>query len=251
MQRQLDDVHGALAESHRLATLGTLASVVAHEYNNILTPIISYAQLALARPEDAALMRKAVERALASAERAARISSSLLGFARDDDGPPTARIRQALEEALSCLARDPGKDGIELRLAVADLTVGMSSLNLERVFVNLILNARQALRGRGGRLCVSAAAVAGRARIEVADTGPGIPPAILDRLFQPFVTCRPAAPAGDPGDATPRKGTGLGLCICRDLVRAAGGEITAASVPGQGATFRIDLPLAASARQAA
>ncbi|MCX5662226.1 MAG: HAMP domain-containing sensor histidine kinase [Planctomycetota bacterium] len=239
LEEKLRQVREGLTHSHRLVTLGTIASVIAHEYNNILTPVISYAQLALARPDDPAQMRKALERTLAGAERAARISGSLLGFARDSEAGTSATLRTAIDDALTCLAREPKKDGIRLQVDVPEVDLAIAPVNLQQILLNLVLNARQAMRRRGGDLRITAHVDGPLCRIEVADSGPGIPPEILDRLFQPFVTLRPDP---SPGDSP---GTGLGLCICRDLARSAGGDITVDSPPGRGATFHIAIPVAA------
>ncbi len=185
-------------------------------------------------------MHKAVERALAGAQRAAQISSSLLGFAREADGTDCANLRTVIDEAMGCLARDPRKDGIEFTINAPDLVLAISPLKLQQVLLNLFLNAKQAMRRRGGKLKVVARLEDQVAHIDVIDTGPGIPPEIADRLFQPFVTMRPPLESGE------RHGTGLGLCICRDLVRNAGGDITVESTPGHGATFHITLPIAGS-----
>lgn len=252
LEEQLRQVREGLVHSHRLATLGTMAAIIAHEYNNILTPVISYAQMALARPDDAALARKALERALSGAERAAKISGSLLGFARDAQGKGATRanLRHAIDEALTCMAREPKKDGVRLVIDVPDVELAIAPVNLQQVLLNLMLNARQAIGRRGGELRISAQVEAGpkgapaKVRVDVADTGPGIPPEIMERLFQPFVTHRASA---GPGES---QGTGLGLAICRDLIRAAEGEITVDSAPGQGATFHITLPAAELPTQA-
>ena len=150
LEEQLQQVRDGLTHSHRLATLGTIASIIAHEYNNILTPMISYGQLALARPDDAALMRKAVEKALSGAERATKISSSLLGFAREADHEHAANLQQTISDTISCLARDPEKDGVDLRIDVPDVQLAITPLNLQQVLLNLILNAIQAMRPNGG-----------------------------------------------------------------------------------------------------
>jgi signal transduction histidine kinase len=283
LEEQLQQVREGLTHSHRLATLGTIASIIAHEYNNILTPMVSYAQLALAKPDDAALMKKAVEKSLAGAERAAHISASLLGFAREADEQHAAPLRKTIDDAVACLARDPRKDGIDLTIDVPDVRVAIAPLNLEQVLVNLMLNAKQAMRrapgsgggGIRGSLRITATVRADLVELCVADNGPGIPPAILDRLFEPFVTMRAgeevqgpessvqsqSGGAGDEGadvsggndspksqvqspKSEARKGTGLGLSICRDLVRQAGGNINVDSTPGKGATFHITLPKA-------
>ncbi len=241
LEAQLAQVREGIMHSHRLATLGTITSIVAHEYNNILTPIMSYAQLALASPDDTELMKKAVEKALYGAERAAKISASLLGFAREADQQHVARLPQVIQDAVSCLARDPKRDGLDMTVDVPDLALAITPINLEQVLVNLFLNAKQAMRRTGGQLRVTARVEGSLAVIDVRDTGPGIPPEIQDRLFEPFVTHRHETGPLSPGE---RKGTGLGLCLCRDLLRAAGGNIAFTTAPGQGTTFHLTVPLA-------
>ncbi|MEX0744872.1 MAG: HAMP domain-containing sensor histidine kinase [Phycisphaeraceae bacterium] len=239
LEAQLQQVREGLSQSHRLATLGTIATIIAHEYNNILTPMISYAQLALANPEDAALAQKALEKALGGAERAAHISTSLLGFARDEPGQTQASLPQVVKESLACLGREPKRDGITLTLDVPEVTVAMNPMELQQVLLNLLLNARKAMR-RGGSLKIAAKVNDDHVELHVADTGPGIPALIRDRLFEPFVT-HEVNGAPEPGD---QKGTGLGLCICRDLLTRADGAIDVTSEPGRGATFHLRLPLA-------
>lgn len=251
LQQQLDAVHDELAENHRLVTLGTIASIVAHEFNNILTPIISYAQMAKARPDDPALQQKAIDRALDGAQRAAMIAESMLGFAAADTAsasPHRTELQACVDEALACLAREPKRDGIRLVLDLpADAAVAMPGVHLLQVLVNLLLNARKAMRQQGGQLTIAAAAATLNAgqpgwALTIRDTGPGIPPAIQDRLFEPFVT--QALGSGSAG----RRGTGLGLCICRDLVTQAGGTITfttATTGPERGTMFTVSLPAAA------
>lgn len=266
LEQQLQQVREGLTHSHRLATLGTIATIIAHEFNNILTPMVSYAQLALAAPDDRELMKKAVEKGLAGSQRAAAISASLLGFAREADQQHVAALPKTIDEAVHCLAREPRKDGIDLVVDVPDVLVAISPLNLEQVLVNLLLNAKQAMRRTGGQVRISAQVQGNLVQLQVADSGPGIPMEIRDRLFEPFVTRRlddgaaevnpagkaattPGAAAARPGSSSTGgpgggKGTGLGLCICRDLIRSAGGAIRFDSEPGQGTIFHITLPLA-------
>ena len=238
LEKQFDRVREGLTHSHRLATLGTIASIIAHEYNNILTPVITYAQMALSKPGDHKLMRQAVEKGLSGAERAAKISSSLLGFAREADQAHAANVKEVVDDAIACLGRHPSKDGIELTLDVPNTQVAISPLNLQQVLLNLLLNARKAMRRKGGRLTVSGRIEGEMVHLDVIDTGPGIPQEIQDRLFEPFVTCRHEQDDGGT------RGTGLGLCICRDLIRAAGGCIAAESEPGRGAAFHLVIPKA-------
>lgn len=235
-----------LLHAQRLTTLGTLAAVVAHEFNNILTPVISYAQLALNRRDDHDLAIKALEKTLVCAERASRISESLLGFSRDRPGQDQAHLPVVIDDAIACLARDPERDGISLTIDVPDTSVAMPTEQLQQVLVNLALNATKAMRRRGGCLTIAARVERGRVRIDVADTGPGIPEPIRGRIFEPFVT---SPTEGAPDQAEP--GTGLGLSVCRDLVAGVGGSIDFTTSPRQGTTFHLDLPLATAGKAAA
>lgn len=244
LQRQLDQVSDALSRSHRLSTLGTLAACVAHEFNNILTPIESYARLALQRPDQPELTRKALTHAVEGAQRAAAVSASILGFARGEPESACASLHEAVSDALRCLGREPAKDGIEVHVEVGEQAVAMPAHALQQVLVNLTLNACRAMQRRGGRLRITATPSDTWVRLTVDDTGPGIPEAVRERLFEPFVTDA-AAPVDAPRPGvsmTP--GTGLGLAICKQLVEAAGGTIDAESEPGQGARFVLTLPSA-------
>jgi signal transduction histidine kinase len=241
LEVQFQQIRQQLTHSHRLATLGTIASVVAHEFNNILTPMVSYGQLALANPDDHDLMRKAVEKSLLAAERAACISASLLGFARDqDDQPALSSLPHTIDQAIATLARHPKKDGMEVNIDVPDIEVAITPLNLQQVLLNLILNARKAMRRKGGTLSILGQVEQNSVHVQVRDTGPGIPPQIIDRLFEPFVTHRIGEDENLPEHD---KGTGLGLCLCRDLLEAAGGSIRAESAPSEGAVFHLIIPL--------
>ncbi|MDX2115590.1 MAG: HAMP domain-containing sensor histidine kinase [Planctomycetota bacterium] len=242
----------------RLATLGMLSGSIAHEFNNILTPVLSYAQMSLARPDDAGLAGKALQKAVDGTQKASLIASAMLGFIRDDEQGAEAAVRSIAVDALNCLGRDLAKDGIDVELAIPrELTVAMRPLALEQVLVNLILNAVEAMRPGTGRLRITGQAErqeesgggAERSwvRIEVEDSGRGIPPEILDRVFDPFFSQRVggrSVAAGLPGEgrAAPEKGTGLGLSICRRLVNESGGTIDVRSKVGEGTTFTIRVP---------
>lgn len=248
VQQRLDAMQEHLARSHRLASLGTIAAIIAHEFNNLLTPILSYSQLALANPDDSELVRKALTKAQANAEKAAHIVASMLGFTHAGDDSRPANLAAVLDDTFNCLARDPAKDRITLRRDVPDdLRLAIPAISLQQVLLNLILNAWQAMKGtdrsdgrKGGTLAITGRAIDdARAQITIADTGPGIPADVLPHLFEPFITHRQGADTG-----VQPKGTGLGLTVCRDLIEKAGGSITVESTPDHGATFIILLPLA-------
>jgi len=245
IQEQFSQAREGLEHLQRLATLGTLSAMVAHEFNNILAPVIGYTQMALANPDNPDLSRKALKKALAGAERAAHIASSLLGYSREDDTPSRAHITQAVQSALGCLARGLGHDGIQLTLELEDVDVAMAQIGLEQVLLNLILNARKAMAREGGTLTIRAWSIDSTVHIDLSDTGGGVPPPIAEHLFEPFCT-QDTAP-GPEG----QRGTGLGLSICKNLVVNAGGQVSFDSEPGQGTTFHLVIPRAEPLRRSA
>ncbi|QQE13615.1 HAMP domain-containing histidine kinase [Planctomycetota bacterium] len=197
LESHIKGLQEGLAHSHRLVTLGTITSIIAHEFNNLLTPIISYTQLAMLNPEDVALAQKANAKSHEAASRAAHIANSMLNFARqEDESARTAELNEVIESTLACMARKPEKDNIDLQVRVPDrdgsgVRVLINPTHLQQVLLNLILNARKALCSlgkRGGRININATTLNQSVVIEVADNGPGIPSKILENLFDAFVT---------------------------------------------------------------
>ena len=250
MQRQLDALREQLMESQRLATIGTIAAVIAHEFNNLLTPIVSYSQFALASAEganpDMAIIKKALSKSFQASSKAGKICTSMLALARGQTQLATVSVQHIVDEVLLVLARDPKKDGLALRVQVQpDLRVCGDPVQLEQVLLNLLINARQAMldsaHHRGGSITIKA--FEGEAdhdvRIQVIDTGPGIPEKLLGRIFEPFFTTKGTAKKGES------KGTGLGLAICKEIVEHHKGRIEVQSTFGRGTTFCVILPRAA------
>jgi two-component system NtrC family sensor kinase len=243
MQAQLDMVRQQLTESQRLATIGTIAAVIAHEFNNLLTPIVSYSQYALQSAEsekpDMELIKKALGKAFQSSSKAGKICTSMLSLARGQSVFGDVSVQHLVDEVLMVLARDPQKDGIALRVQVQpDLIVHGDPVQLEQILLNLLINARQAMLGKGGSLTVKASKAdeTNEIKIQVIDTGPGIPEKLLPKIFQPFFTTKGTA---KPGES---KGTGLGLAICKEIVEHHHGRIEVSSEVGKGTTFTIYLP---------
>ncbi len=243
LEEQFSQAQEGLEHIQRLATLGTLSAMVAHELNNILTPLIGYTQLALANPDNPELSHKALQKTLAGAQRAAHISSSLLGFSREGASPSRAHLEQAVDSALGCLARSLESDAIQLVRDFEDVEVAMPQIGLEQVLLNLILNAKKAMASGGGKLKISARSVDNTVRIDLSDTGGGVPPQIAEHLFEPFSTHDPTPGRQD------QKGAGLGLSICRTLINNAGGQVSYTSEPGKGTTFHLRIPQAKPLRQ--
>lgn len=262
LQATVAQMERELARTHHLATLGALAGMIAHEFNNILTPVLSYAQLALKHPEDAELGRTALERCALGVERASKVATAILGFAGDerhgvgaaDGGPLEAEVGRVLEETLFCLARPLERDRIRLERRIEEgLRVAVAPEALQQVLMNLILNARKAMLPRGGRLVVAGRRARAEecstwnaerawAVVEVADSGKGIPEDLLPRIFDPFVSGGRGMAQNDGGPRVSEGGSGLGLVICRRLVEEVGGRIEVVSEVGVGTTFRVWVP---------
>jgi two-component system cell cycle sensor histidine kinase/response regulator CckA len=239
-----------LAVAHRLAAVGTLASGVAHEINNPLASMTANIELLIdqlaAIGAGTSTTSLAETRAMAldvraGAERIRRIVLELTTHTRGDGERRLALEVHAVVELAAALAAS--ELGARARL-VKELgpipEVRADEASLVRVLVNLLLNATQALPEddieRHEIRIVTSTDHAGRAVIEVRDSGPGIPASVVDRLFEPFFTTKAVG-----------AGSGLGLYVCHNLVSAMGGEITASNQRGGGASFRVTLPAAASA----
>ncbi|MCC5786949.1 MAG: HAMP domain-containing histidine kinase [Phycisphaerales bacterium] len=229
VDQRLSELQSALHRSDRLATLGLAAAMLAHEFNNLLTPIKMATGAAKAKRGDPAAMARAVEVADKNATRATEIADSILRLAGEPRSPAEAAdVLMATDDALNCLGGELHQDRVEVLCDVAPgLKVPMAQGALQQVLLNLILNARDAMRPRGGRLSIRTDCSTGNIRIIVEDTGRGMAPEELAEAFRAF---RRREESG---------GVGLGLTICQKLVETAGGEIRAASEVGVGTRFEI------------
>jgi signal transduction histidine kinase len=221
-----------------LANLGMVSAMIAHEMNNILTPLGSYAQLAIRHPEDSDLARKTIQKTAANSQRAAKILESVLAMATGRAQERTNnQLKALLDDVFLCLARDFAKDNIKLTIEIpGDLTISAQAVCLQQVLMNLILNAREAMLGKGGGLKISARQLPDSVQIEVADTGCGIETQNLIRIFDPFYTTKNAE------SQSHRLGAGLGLAFCKKVIDGHNGIISVQSKPGDGTTFTIILP---------
>lgn len=240
-QEQLDWLRDQLTESQRLATIGTIAAVIAHEFNNLLTPVVSYSQYALASAEsdapDMALIKKALSKSFQGSSKAGKICASMLALARGESSFAEVSVQKLVDEVLLVLARDPRKDGIALRVQVQPgLVVQGDPVQLEQVLLNLLINARHAMLGKGGSLSIKAGTEGDEVKIQVIDTGPGIPDQLQAKIFEPFFTTKSTARRGET------KGTGLGLAICKEIIEHHKGRIEVTSDVGKGTTFTLALP---------
>jgi two-component system cell cycle sensor histidine kinase/response regulator CckA len=236
------------AHQDRLSLLGQLAGGVAHDFNNLLVVILNYAGFLETDLTDAA-MKDDVQQIIHAGNRAAELTRQLLAFSRRDAAKPTVvEVGPVIARFERMVGRNLGAQ-VAFRTAVAGglPPVLIDPGQLEQVLMNLVVNARDAMPD-GGRvtLAVSLAASGpgpdqvGRPHVvfEVADTGAGIAPDVLPRVFEPYFTTK------DHG-----KGTGLGLAMAHGLIQQAGGEITVESPPGRGAVFRVYLPASTAPAQ--
>ncbi|AQT69145.1 Sporulation kinase D [Anaerohalosphaera lusitana] len=220
-----------------LANVGLVSSMIAHEINNILTPLGSYAELSLQHPDDPNLTEKALKKTLANTKRASQILDSMLKLASNKPQPKEiCNVNALLDEVFQCIARDLGKDGISVERDIPEeLAVSVQPNLFQQVLMNLILNARQAMLPAGGRLRILAAIKTDCVEISVFDTGEGIAASDLGHVFEPFFTKRGS-------EKSDKKGSGLGLAFCKKIVEAHGGTISVDSERHVGTTFKITLP---------
>ena len=238
-QRQNNALKSQNAQLQNLATIGTITYMIAHEINNLLTPLGNYATLALQNPEDKALVEKALQKTAKGCERAREIMESMLAMA---DGKTQekkySRLIALVDEIFTCLCRDFAKDGITVEIRVPDeLRVWAVPVQIEQVLMNLILNARDAMLPRGGILKITAQEDTDSVRVEVSDTGCGIEAGDLENIFETFFTTK----TGRNGSSR-QSGTGLGLAFCKKIIEAHGGCISVESEPASGSTFIVTLP---------
>lgn len=222
-----------------LANLGTASFMIAHEINNLLTPLSTYAGLALQNPNDKDLAEKVIQKTAKNSERAAKIMESMLALANGrEQEKKNAKLNLLIEEIFTCLCRDFTKDGIVVHIDVpGDLVVWCVPVQLQQVIMNLILNARDAMLPHGGILTIKATETTEQVRIEVADTGKGIEPANLTYIFDSFFTTKT-----DADSTTKHSGCGLGLAFCKKIIDAHNGLISVESESTKGSTFKIFLP---------
>jgi len=238
-RHQNESLKFQLAGLQHLANIGTVSHMIAHEMNNLLTPMKSYATFALNHPDDMALAQKALQKTARNCERASEIMDSMLAMVSGKNQDRIdLRLRDVIEEVFTCLCRDFTKDGITVNIQIPDdLIINAVPVQMQQVLMNLILNARDAMLHRGGVLSINAFEKANAIELNVCDTGDGIDPEDLKNIFERFFSTKKQ---GSP--AAEYSGTGLGLAFCKMVVDGHGGSISVESEPGHGSTFKITLP---------
>ncbi len=238
MIRELDHREKVLVESHKLRAIGTLVAGVAHELNN---PLNNTMLTAAMLQEDYHKLGdeeklEMIEDVIHETERSQQIVKNLLDFARKSETQiKPIDLSRIVDDSIRLVANQIKIARVQLKTSLAESlpTIHGDEQMLKQVFVNLILNAVEALPPKGNLLVSTRLSnEKGYVAVDIEDDGPGIPGHVLGRIFDPFYTTK-----------TKGKGTGLGLSVSRGIVNKLGGEISVASKPGSGTTFTVVLPV--------
>ena len=239
----------SLLQAHKMEAMGRLVGGVVHDFNNLLTVILGYSELLLESTKIAIPSRDAIVEVRNAARHAANLTKRILSFCRKKTYCPVVlNLNTSVEEMEPMIRSLIGKE-IDLRVALApDLHhVRADPAQIEQVLMNLIINARDAIGGRG-RLTletknvnlqrndlggISGGFAGPYVVLSISDTGTGMDEATQRRIFEPFYTTKPSG-----------RGTGLGLATVRDIMTQCGGDILVDSKPGEGTTFRLVYPRA-------
>ncbi len=234
--RELEDAQNQLVQAEKMSAVGLLVSGVAHELNNPLAGVVGYSQLLLKADTDDRV-RRGLEKIAREAERCKKIVQNLQTFARKHAPQKDyVGVNGILESTLELRSYQLKVDNIEI---VHDLDPELPKTmadfhQLQQVFLNIIINAHQAItsRGRGGRLTLRSRRRDDDIVVELQDDGPGIPPDVVGRVFDPFFTTKEVG-----------QGTGLGLSICYGIIQEHHGSVSARNAPEGGAVFTVELPI--------
>ncbi|MEO2020576.1 MAG: ATP-binding protein, partial [Pirellulaceae bacterium] len=240
LQQHVTMLQQQLIEAQKLTALGELVGTTTHEFNNVLMTVLNYAKMGM-RHRDQATRDKALEKILAAAERAARITNSVLGMARNRSNTmePT-NLQQLIDDSLVLLERELSKYRISLEKDFPTVPLVRANGNqIQQVLLNLLINARQAMPDGGTiTLRLQHHLQDNMVAIIIRDAGTGIAQDKLQKIFDPFFSTKSGP------DASGKGGTGLGLSSCRNIIDGHRGRIRVASTVGQGTQFTILLPVA-------
>jgi two-component system NtrC family sensor kinase len=230
-----------LIQSEKMSAIGQLIAGVAHDLNNPLASVVGFSDFLAEAGEIPPSLQEPLQVIRQEAERAATIVKNLLSFARSQEGERVRQpVKPLLESTLGLLRNQLMAHKVEATLEVEPglPEVEVNANQIKQVFVNLINNAAQAIASDApsGRIWIAAKRVRDGLAVSVTDSGPGISDELAARVFEPFFTTKPEG-----------QGTGLGLSICQGIMKEHGGRITLETRPGAGATFTVELPLAAPA----
>ncbi|MGI9473437.1 MAG: sensor histidine kinase [Rubripirellula sp.] len=246
--RHIEYLKNELRRMQSLAALGELTSTATHEFNNVLMTIINYARLGIRNRDDES-RDKALTKILAASERAAKITGTILAQARNrSESMEPTDLTSIVNDSLVLLEREMRKYRIAIETSLDPSTPSaMASGNqIQRVLLNLLINARQSM-SEGGTILIRLAPSSDGDFVElvVRDSGSGIPKESLRHIFDAFYTTK------EGPDESGKGGTGLGLAACKEIIDAHQGRIRVESTVGRGTAFIIRLPIAKESQAAA
>ena len=228
-----------LEQAAQLTAVGELASTTTHEFNNILTTVLNYAKMGI-RHQDKVTRDKAFNKILEASNRAAKITATVLGLARNrKPGFEPTDLVAITEDVLLLLDREMNKYRISVEknfLPVPEISANANQI--EQVLVNLLINARQAMP-EGGRLLLKIGPDPTGTAVElmIRDFGTGIPPEKLPKIFDSFYTTK------EGPDGSGKGGTGLGLALCKRVIERHRGRVRVESSLGKGTAFKLRFPI--------
>lgn len=241
MEKEL--MNQQVIETSKLASVGELASGVAHEINNPVAIMVEEAgwmqdlmeEEDLADSDNAAEFERALEQIKTQGNRCKEITHKLLSFARKTEATnQEISVNDLIGEMLDLTSQRTKYSNVRIETKASDPLphIRASSTEMQQIFLNLVNNAIDSMEKTGGVVTISTKNLYNKILIQISDTGPGIPPSVIDRIFDPFFTTKPVG-----------KGTGLGLSICYGIVKKMGGDIGVKSEVGKGSTFSVFLPV--------
>jgi PAS domain S-box-containing protein len=249
------NLEGQLRQSQKMEAIGLLAGGVAHEFNNMLSVILGNAELSLGELQETDTLRENLQAIVEAANRGADITRQLLAFARKETTSPVVLdVNARLTSLTRMISRLSGEDvSLETKFDSATWPIKLDPTQFDQVIVNLVTNARDAIRGVGTITLETRNVVADAAyrsvhravasgeyvAVRITDTGVGMDAVTLDQIFQPFFTTKALG-----------KGTGLGLPVVLGISQRAGGHVLVESTPGKGARFTLLFPRSREAVQA-
>jgi len=235
--RQLVESRNELVRQEKMATIGLLASGIAHEFNNVMAGISGYAQLARKNEK---YLPQLVEIAITQTARAVELTNSLSSYHRQSSHENGCDVKDVIQRAFCLVQKMIESNGVSLTLR--DESVPPASISpgqLQEIVLNMLLNAIHAIGPDGGQITVEIgrSEASGPVAVRIRDTGEGIAENNLNRIFDPFFTTKGALGGGS------QQGTGLGLSMCYNIVQSRGGKIEVQSELGKGTEFTVTLPV--------
>ena len=240
LRAQVATLTKRLNQCQRMTALGELVGTTTHEFNNALMTIINYAKMGM-RHDDKATRDKAFDKINTAGMRATKITNAVLGMARNrSDHFEKTDLAELIDETMVLMERELQKYRVAVEMQIEENLPAVSAIGnqIQQVFMNLLINARQAM-AEGGELVVKLKQDVSTNTVDlsVRDHGTGMTEETMRKIFQPYFTTK-AGP-----DESGKGGTGLGLATCKNIIEAHGGKIRVESSIGKGTSFTLKLPV--------